>query len=64
MNGDFSERELYLMSEGILAMLRDSGESYRRIPDAEVKRGIAAYMAALKALHRKITRVMNGGDEP
>lgn len=54
----FCPDELSLLSEGILALIRDAGEAAKLIPDMGVKTEIDGYVAKLQALNSRICAMM------
>ena len=51
---NFSERELTLLSDGILNMIENAGQAQRLVCDTESQKAIDIHIKELQALNRKL----------
>lgn len=56
----FTENELYLLSEGVLSLIREAGEAAKRVRSEKIIDEISAYRAGLRDLNSKLCRLMRG----
>lgn len=54
---DFTKDELFLMSEGIIRLIKDSGKVTDLVPDKRTKKAIDKYIETLQKLNTKICEV-------
>lgn len=53
-NIDFTERELTLLSDGLLTMIENAGQAKRLLCDSDSQKVIDKYVKELQALNNKI----------
>ncbi len=51
---DFTKDELFLMSEGIIRLIKDSGKVTDLVPDNKTRKAIDNYIEKLQRLNTKI----------
>ena len=57
---EFTDRELQLLSDGLLRLMRDATTAQGLVIDADVYEPIVFYTAELRALNTKICNYMEG----
>ncbi len=60
---NFTNRELYLLSEGILSLIREAGEAAKRVRSSKIIDEIAAYRSGLRDLNSKLCSMMRDDGE-
>ena len=51
---EFTERELTLLSDGLLTMISNAGEAKKLVCDAELQKSIDKYVSELQKLNSKL----------
>lgn len=54
VNMEFTERELTLLSDGLLTMISNAGEAKKLVCDAESQKSIDKYVSELQRLNSKL----------
>lgn len=57
---NFTQNELYLLSEGVLSLIREAGEAAKRVRYEKIIDDIAAYRSDLRDLNSKLCSMMHG----
>ena len=61
---NFTQNELYLLSEGVLSLIREAGEAAKRVRSEKIIDEISAYRSGLRDLNSKLCSMMRGDDTP
>lgn len=60
---NFTQNELYLLSEGVLSLIREAGEAAKRVRSNKITDEIAAYRSGLRDLNSKLCSMMRGDED-
>lgn len=61
---NFTQNELYLLSEGVLSLICEAGEAAKRVRSSKIIEDIADYRSGLRDLNSKLCRMMHGDEQP